>query len=86
MRKLHIIPSLLTVLARLLDGKDDEVTTLVRRKTFNVFVQVMNHQDIRKRDGLDHAANTIIRGMSDKDRGVRLTAGYAITFAKLDIH
>lgn len=85
-RKLYIIPSFLTVLARLLDGKDGEVTPLVRRKTYGIFVQIMKHQDVHRRDGLDHAANMILAGMSDKDRSVRLSAGYAAPISESGIY
>lgn len=84
--KLYIIPSFLTVLARLLDGKDGEVTPLVRRKAYGIFAQIMKHQDVRRSDGLDHAANMILAGMSDKDRSVRLSAGYDAPISKSDIY
>lgn len=74
------MPTFLTVLARLLDGEDDEVTPLVRRKTYDVVSEIMKHQDVHRRDGMDHATNMILEGMSDKDRSVRLSAGYAVPF------
>lgn len=72
---MYIVPSLLTVLARLLDGAEDQVTPLVRRKTYGALAQAVGHHIIRGDEGLDHVADMAFRGMADKDRSVRLSAG-----------
>jgi serine/threonine-protein kinase ATR len=74
------VPSLLTVLARLIDGREDEVTPPVRRKTYDVLAQAIRHHEHGAEEGMNHAANMILRGMADKDRSVRLSAGYGTNF------
>ena len=74
--KVHIVPFLLTVLSRLLDGAEDQVTPLLRRKTYGALVQAVRHHLIGDDDCLDHVAGMALRGMADKDRRVRLNAGY----------
>ena len=74
--KIYIVPSLLTLLARLLDGKEDEVTPLVRHKTYDALTRAIMHHDHRTDERLDHVADMILRGMADQDRSVRLSAGY----------
>lgn len=69
------MPSYLTVLARLLDGREDGVTPIVRRKTYIVLAQIVKHHELRTQEGLDHIAAMVIRGMIDEDRSVRLSAG-----------
>ena len=81
---LYIIPSLLTVLARLLDGREEEVTSLVRRKTYDVLTQAIKHHHLHPDEGMDHVGDMIFRGIGDKDRSVRLSGGYGFGFTEVD--
>ena len=78
--KVHIVPFLFTVLGRLLDGAEDQVTPLLRRKTYGALAQTVRHHLIRGDGCLDHVADMAFRGMTDKDRSVRLSAGYGRSF------
>jgi serine/threonine-protein kinase ATR len=72
--KLFANPSYPTVVGRLLDGPEDEVTALVRRRVYDALSCSIRHCS-GAYDGLDHTADIIFRGMRDKDRNVRLGAG-----------
>lgn len=78
--KVHIVPFLFTVLGRLLDGAEDQVTPLLRRKTYGALAHAVRHHLIRGDGCLDHVADMAFRGMTDKDRSVRLSAGYGRSF------
>lgn len=73
--RLVILPSYLTIVARLLDGREDEVTTTVRRKTYFLLAKTLNHHDPVSIEGLDHIYAMVVRGLVDQDRSVRLSAG-----------
>lgn len=81
--QLRIIPALLTVLARLLDGREDEVTSLVRRQTYDVLAKALKHHNLHPDEGMDHVGDMILRGIGHKDRSVRLGAGYGFGFTKI---
>ncbi|KAK7062299.1 Serine/threonine-protein kinase atr [Favolaschia claudopus] len=73
------LPSGLSVTARLLDGPEGEVTVPVRRRAYTFLSDAIKHHTITaERDGIDHAATTCLRGISDPDRSVRLVAGSAL--------
>ncbi|KAJ7098650.1 hypothetical protein B0H15DRAFT_771712 [Mycena belliarum] len=77
--KLSTLPAGLSVVARLLDGPEEEVPPGVRRRAFTVLSNMIRHHTITPaREGMDHASNTILRGVSDPDRSVRLGAGSAL--------
>ncbi|KAJ7156082.1 hypothetical protein C8R43DRAFT_884346 [Mycena crocata] len=77
--KLSTIPAGLSVSARLLDGPEAEVTPGVRRRAHTALGNMIRHHTITlERDGLEHAANTILRGVVDPDRSVRIGAGSAL--------
>jgi len=81
--QLRIIPAFLTVLARLLDGREDEVTLLVQRQTYDVLAKAMTHHNLHPDDSMDHVGDMILRGIGHKDRSVRLSAGYDFGFTKI---
>lgn len=71
------VPAYLVVIARLLEGSEDEVTAHVRRSAYDALCRVIKHHDPRSAThGLEDAGNVILRGISDKERSVRLSAGY----------
>ncbi|KAJ7506601.1 hypothetical protein B0H11DRAFT_1706690 [Mycena galericulata] len=77
--RLSTIPAGLSVVARFLDGLEKEVSAGVRRRAYTVLGNMIRHHTITPgRDGLEHAANTILRGVVDLDRSVRLGAGSAL--------
>ncbi|KAF8214176.1 hypothetical protein K438DRAFT_1902229 [Mycena galopus ATCC 62051] len=76
---LSTLPAGLSVVARFLDGPEGEVPPGVRRRAFSVLSDSIKHHTITpERDGLVHAATTILRGVVDRDRSVRLGAGSAM--------
>jgi len=64
-----------SVVARLLDGAKDEVTSVVRRRVYNALGRLVRHHPLGSYDGLENATEMIIHGIIDKDRSVRLSAG-----------
>ncbi|KAJ6615603.1 hypothetical protein B0H10DRAFT_2220252 [Mycena sp. CBHHK59/15] len=77
--KLSTIPAGLSVVARFLDGHEGDVSSGVRRRAYGVLSNMIKHHSINpERDRMDHAANTILRGIADSDRSVRLSAGSAL--------
>ncbi|CAK5275112.1 unnamed protein product [Mycena citricolor] len=76
--KLSALPAGLTAVARLLDGSTEEVTSAVRRRSYALLSKTIRHHASTDRDGLDHAATTILRGLDDPDRSVRLNVGSAL--------
>lgn len=75
---LSTISSALTVLARVSEGNADEVTVSVRRRVYKALATSISCHGTR--DGgmerLDDVLAFVLRGMTDADRGVRLSAGY----------
>ena len=69
------IPLGLSVVARLLDGEKDEVTTVVRRKAYHALGRLVRHHALSSDNGSEHDIEMIFHGIADKDRGVRLSAG-----------
>jgi hypothetical protein len=69
------IPLGLSVVARLLDGEPDEVTSVVRRKAYHTLGRLVRHHALGANNGLEHDIEMIFHGITDKDRGVRLSAG-----------
>ena len=79
--KLSILPAGLSVVARFLDGPEGEVPAGVRRRAFTVLSDSIKHHTMTpERDGLLHAATTILRGVVDPDRSVRLAAGWDFSY------
>ncbi|KAJ7688699.1 hypothetical protein B0H17DRAFT_938064 [Mycena rosella] len=77
--KLSAISTGLSVVARFLDGPEDEVSPGVRRRAYVVLSNMIRHHTITPgREGLDHTSNMIFRGIGDLDRSVRLGAGSAL--------
>ncbi|KAJ7462055.1 hypothetical protein FB451DRAFT_1043857 [Mycena latifolia] len=77
--KLSTIPVGLSAVARLLDGPEEEVPPGVRRRAYTVLSNMIKHHTATPgREGMEHASNTILRGVSDLDRSVRLGAGSAL--------
>ncbi|KAJ7771049.1 hypothetical protein DFH07DRAFT_734832 [Mycena maculata] len=77
--KLSALPAGLSVVARLLDGPAGEVTPGVRRRAYAVLSNMISHHTTTpERGGMEHASNTILRGVVDPDRSVRLGAGSAL--------
>jgi serine/threonine-protein kinase ATR len=75
--KLSTLPAALSAVARFLDGPEVEVPPGVRRRAYTFLSDAIKHHTITpERDGLAHAATTILRGIVDPDRSVRLGAGY----------
>lgn len=73
---LSTLPAGLSVVARFLDGTEDELSPGVRRRAYTILSNAIKHHTITpERDGLAHASNTILRGVVDPDRSVRLGAG-----------
>jgi serine/threonine-protein kinase ATR len=70
------IPSCLTVISRLLDGPEAEVTNDVRRRVFAGFKRVIKHHSRNQTLGeFEGVTNIVACGLVDKDRSVRLAAG-----------
>ncbi|KAJ6560264.1 hypothetical protein B0H19DRAFT_1146990 [Mycena capillaripes] len=77
--ELSALPAGLSVIARFLDGPESEVPSGVRRRAYVVLSNAIKHHTITpEREGLVHASNTILRGLTDPDRSVRLGAGSAM--------
>ncbi|KAJ6486408.1 hypothetical protein C8R47DRAFT_1216527 [Mycena vitilis] len=76
---LTTLPAGLSVVARFLDGPEGEVSPGVRRRAYTVLGNALKHHTISpEREGLEHASYTILRGIVDLDRSVRLSAGHAM--------
>lgn len=74
--ELSSLPAGLSIVARFLDGPENEVPSGVRRRAYTVLSNAIKHHTITaEREGLVHASNTILRGLADPDRSVRLGAG-----------
>ncbi|KAJ7581045.1 hypothetical protein C8J56DRAFT_793738 [Mycena floridula] len=70
----------------LLSGTDEQVTSEVRRKTFKALDSILKHHRLHSREDID--ATTVglfIKGMSDENRSVRLSAGTAF-ITLLELH
>lgn len=66
----------MTLVVRLLDGSEREVTTEARRLAYEVLRQaVRHHSQGFGGNKLDIVASLIKRGMERRERGVRLSAG-----------
>ncbi|KAJ7784096.1 hypothetical protein B0H16DRAFT_1296839 [Mycena metata] len=77
--KLSTLPAGLSVTARFLDGPENEVSPGVRRRAYTVLSDALKHHTITPdRAGLAHASTTILRGVVDPDRSVRMGAGSAL--------
>lgn len=75
-RPLATISAGLSVVLRLLDGSEDEVTTDVRRQTLSSFAQVIKRHTLTEDlNGVEHTANVIFTRLKDLDRSVRLSSG-----------
>ena len=73
---LATIPSCLSIVSRLLEGPGDEVTNDVRRRVFTGFSRVITHHSRNQSlDELDGVIHVIFRGLTDRDRSARLSAG-----------
>lgn len=71
------LPVFSTVISRLFDGPDRDVTALVRVEAYNVLANIVNHDLLRYEDGqIDHLMNHLRAGMLDRGRSVRLASGY----------
>jgi hypothetical protein len=71
------LDSYTTVVARLLDGPEAEVTAVVRRLAYEVFVPAIRHSRVGD-NGLELVSELVVRDVGDNDRGVRLNAGYVM--------
>lgn len=70
------IPAFMSVVFRLLEGSDGEVTTEVRRHIYEVLRQaVRHHSQGSGRNRLESLAGLIKQGMEHRARSVRLSAG-----------
>ncbi|KAJ7130974.1 hypothetical protein C8R46DRAFT_1327841 [Mycena filopes] len=77
--KLCTLSAGLAVTARLLDGPESEVSPSVRRRAYTLLGTALAHHTITpERTGLAHASTTILRGLVDLDRSVRVGAGSAL--------
>lgn len=65
----------LVIIKNLFDGSDDEVTSEVRRRTYVALTRIIRHHSGKSLEGWEDAENVIFRGMKDKERSVRLSAG-----------
>jgi len=62
-----------------LDGSEEEVNSEVRRLAFASLARVIKHHSWKhSRDGEANAIDCIFRGLGDKERSVRLSAGNAL--------
>lgn len=76
MRPLATISAGLSIILRLLDGPEEEVTADVRRQALSSFAQVIRcHTLTEDLNGVEHTANVIFTRLRDLDRSVRLSAG-----------
>ncbi|KAG6832347.1 hypothetical protein H0H87_001811 [Tephrocybe sp. NHM501043] len=71
-----ILSSVIDVVIQLLEGPEHEVTSELRRLAFNALIRVIRHHAI-KEDNLrfDDIQKIIFRGLADRERSVRLSAG-----------
>lgn len=75
MWQIKTIPSGICVIARLLDGPEEEVKRELRRRAYTVLTQVIKHDTNPALEGIDHTSKIIFEGIRDVDRSVRLSAG-----------
>ncbi|KAF9450926.1 hypothetical protein P691DRAFT_724995 [Macrolepiota fuliginosa MF-IS2] len=72
-------PAYITVVCRLLDGTDSEITPGVRREAFRALKRGIDHHAASiSLDGLDQIGKFLIQSLRDADRSARLAAGYAL--------
>lgn len=72
------ISTFLVVATLLLDGAEEEVTARVRKTVFHALSRALRHHSSGYgKKKFEHVVELIARGMKDKDRGVRLRAGWA---------
>ncbi|KAG6891314.1 hypothetical protein C0992_009195 [Termitomyces sp. T32_za158] len=63
----------------LLNGPDAQVTSELRRLAFAALTRVVRHNSIKEdRDTIDGTVDFIFRGLTDRERSVRLGAGNAL--------
>ncbi|EGO02217.1 hypothetical protein SERLA73DRAFT_104608 [Serpula lacrymans var. lacrymans S7.3] len=76
---LSTLPCFMPILTRLLDGLEEEITGLVRRRVFLALAQVIKyHSPKSEMVSMTSALEMIYHGLAEKDRYVRLSAGRAI--------
>ncbi|KAL0950115.1 hypothetical protein HGRIS_010112 [Hohenbuehelia grisea] len=75
---LELVPTLHPMLQRLLESPEEEVNNAVRRGVYEVYRIVFRHQgDSIAASSHREAFEVLLRGICDKDRGTRLSAGRA---------
>ncbi|EGO27933.1 hypothetical protein SERLADRAFT_414152 [Serpula lacrymans var. lacrymans S7.9] len=73
---LSTLPCFMPILTRLLDGLEEEITGLVRRRVFLALAQVIKyHSPKSEMVSMTSALEMIYHGLAEKDRYVRLSAG-----------
>lgn len=78
-QKLATLHPGLNGVARVLDGREDEVNSEARRLAFAALVRVIRHHSWKQgRDTETGILGYIFRGLGDKERSVRLSAGNAL--------
>ncbi|KAF9462064.1 hypothetical protein BDZ94DRAFT_1283268 [Collybia nuda] len=76
MKPLTTISAGLSIVMRLLDGPEEEVTPDVRRHALSSFTHVIRRHTLTEDlNGVEHTANVIFLRLGDLDRSVRLSAG-----------
>lgn len=66
----------MSVVILLFDGPEEEVTAMVRKAIYTALVRTLRHHASGLGGGrLEHIAEMVGRGMKDKERSVRLSAG-----------
>ncbi|KAF7432763.1 serine/threonine-protein kinase M1 [Pleurotus ostreatus] len=73
---ISLLPFVQTLLARLLDGSLEEADADVRSRVYNAYSAIMAHDaPIYSKQELEQTLGVLIRGLCDKGRTVRLSAG-----------
>ncbi|KAI0938155.1 hypothetical protein AcV7_003428 [Taiwanofungus camphoratus] len=73
------VSAYMSVVILLFDGPEEEVTAMVRKAIYTALVRTLRHHASGLGGGrLEHIAEMVGRGMKDKERSVRLSAGKAL--------
>lgn len=76
--RLPIVTAFAPMLITLMNGPADEVNFNVRRRAFTAMASIIQPSEYSSvdDDGIMQISDTVLEGMVDSDRSVRLSAGY----------